>query len=514
LQYTLDNATTQTRSTDSYHNQDRILSGFGRLLYDWDGKYLASLTVRRDGVSRLMGDNQYGTFPAASVGWMVHKEDFMSSARNWLSYLKLRASWGKNGNIGIGTSNAVGLYEVQGAYGSQTAYNGSIGFLQTSIANPSLKWEKTNTTEVGADMGFLNNRLNFSLAYYNRITDDKLAFVNLPTSSGVSSIRTNNGSMRNRGVELEGNYKVIQKKDFTWQINANAAWNKNTVLKLPYNGNERNRQGGQQVYDPKTGQLIWVGGLQEGQEWGQIFGFVPDGIIRDSKDLAAYNKIDLAAGQVWQNGAAGKRVASQQLITQKGLSGFIATQLGDVMWKDIDKNDTIDYRDMTSLGRALPRWTGGFNTTVSWKGFSLFARLDFALGHIQQDFQHLWSLASAQGEFNATDIVKQTWTPENPNAKYPRYTWADQLNTKNFDRPSSLFYVNSNYLAFREVSLSYSLPSSLLKRAKINGLRFTVTGQNLGYLTNDLLNLPERTGSQNSAYTIPTQLVLGANLTF
>lgn len=518
LQYTLNNATTQTRSTDSYHNQDRIMSGFGRLLYDWDGKYLASFTVRRDGVSRLVGDNQYGTFPAASVGWMVHREDFMASTRSWLSYLKLRASWGKNGNIGIGTSNAVGLYEVQGSYSSLTPYNGNIGFLQTSIANPSLKWEKTNTTEVGADFGFLNNRLNASVAYYNRITDDKLAFISLPTSSGVSSIRTNNGSMRNRGVELEAGYKVIQNRDFTWQVNANASWNKNTVLKLPFNGNDKNRQGGQQIYDPATGKLIWVGGFQEGQEWGEIFGFVADGIIRNQKDLESYNKIDLAAGQVWQNASAGKRVASEKLITEKGLNAggfsFIATQLGDVMWKDIDKNDTIDFRDMTSLGRALPRWTGGFNTTVSWKGFSLFARLDFALGHIQQDFQHLWSLASAQGEFNATDIVKETWTPENPNAKYPRYTWADQLNTKNFDRPSGMFYVNSSYLAFREVSLSYSLPSSLLKRAKISGLRFTVTGQNLGYLTNDLLNLPERTGSQNSAYTIPTQLVFGANLTF
>jgi hypothetical protein len=192
----------------------------------------------------------------------------------------------------------------------------------------------------------------------------------------------------------------------------------------------------------------------------------------------------------------------------------MATQLGDVMWKDIDRNDTIDYRDRVSLGRTIPRWTGGFNTTVSWKGFSLFARLDFALGHVQQDFMQLWSLMSAQGEFNATDIVKQTWTPENSNAKYPRYVWADQLNAKNFDRPNSMFYVNSSYLAFREVSLSYNVPSSLLKRAKISGLRLTATGQNLGYLTNSLLNLPERTGAQTSAYTIPTQLVFGANLTF
>ncbi len=518
LQYTLNNATTQTRTTDSYHNRDRIMSGFGRLLYDWDGRYLASFTVRRDGVSRLTGNNQYGTFPAASVGWMVHKENFMSSVGSWLSYLKLRASWGKNGNIGIGTSNAVGLYEVQGAYGSQTPYNGNIGFLQTSLANPSLRWEKTNTTEVGADMGFFDNRLNVSAAYYNRITDDKLAFVSLPTSSGISSIRTNNGSMRNRGFELDLSYKIIRQKDLTWQVNANAAWNKNTILKLPFNGNDKNRQGGEQIYDPKTGQLAWVGGFQEGQEWGEIFGFVTEGIIKTQKDLEGYNKFDEAAKAAYSNGGAGRGVASQQLIDQYDLNAgglkYIPTQLGDVMWKDIDRNDTIDYRDRVSLGRTLPRWTGGFNTTISWKGLSLFARLDFALGHIQQDFMQLWSLASAQGEFNATDIVKQTWTPENPDAKYPRYAWADQLNTKNFDRPSSMFYVNSGYLAFREVSLSYSLPASLLQKARISGLRLTVTGQNLGYLTNDLLNLPERTGFQNSAYTIPTQLIFGANLTF
>ena len=514
LGLTLNNAITQTRGTDTYHNRDRIMSGFGRLLYDWDGKYLASVTVRRDGVSRLAGDNQYGTFPAASVGWLLHKESFLSSTRNWLSYLKLRASWGKNGNIGIGTNDAIGLYEVQGSYGSQSPYNGTIGFLQTGVALPTLKWERTNTTEVGADMGFFNNRLNASVAYYNRITDDKLAFVDLPTSSGISRVRTNNGSMRNRGVELDVNYKIIQNRDFTWQVSTNASWNKNTILKLPFNGNDKNRQGGTQVYNSKIGNVIWGGGVQEGQEWGELFGFVSDGIIRDAKDLAEYNKIDLAAGQVWQNGAAGKNLASQKLITEKGLVNFWATQLGDMKWKDIDNNDTIDYRDRTSLGRTLPRWTGGFNTTVTWKGFSLFARLDFALGHIQQDFMQLWSLGYSQGDFNATDAVKDTWTPDNPNAKFPRYTRGDQNVSKNFDRPSNMFFVSSSYLAFREVSLSYSLPASLLKKARISGLTFTATGQNLGYITNKLLNLPERTGAQNSAYTIPTQLIFGANLTF
>ena len=126
----------------------------------------------------------------------------------------------------------------------------------------------------------------------------------------------------------------------------------------------------------------------------------------------------------------------------------------------------------------------------------------------------LWALGCMQGEFNPTDIVKDTWTPTNTEAKYPRYAWADQLNTKNFDRPSSMFFVNSSYLNIREISLSYSVPASLLKKAKMSNLTFTATGQNLGYITNSLLNFPERSGNQNSAYIIPTQVVFGANLTF
>ncbi|MGV3600494.1 MAG: SusC/RagA family TonB-linked outer membrane protein [Dyadobacter fermentans] len=505
-----------TRTIDSYHTRERIISAFGRLNYDYDGKYLASFTVRRDGYSRLIGDNQFGTFPAVSAGWLMHREDFMASTQKWLSFMKVRASYGKNGNIGIGTNNGIGVYELQGSYGSQTAYNGSIGFLQTGVANPNLKWEKSNTVEGGVEMGFFNNRITTNIAVYNRVTTDKIASVILPTSSGIASIRTNNGSMRNRGVELEGVFKAVQKKDFTVQIGANAAWNKNKVLKLPFNGNENNRQGGQRVYDPQSGRTVWAGGLQEGQEFGEVFGFVSEGIIRTPEDLSKYNKIDIAAGEVQYGAAAGKRVASEALISSKGLSRttYIATQLGDMMWKDLDNNDTIDTRDMVSLGRTIPRWTGGINAQIRWKNFSLFARMDFALGHIQMDFQQMWSLGSFQGEFNSTDLVKDTWTPENPNAKYPRYTWADQLNSKNFDRPSSMFWVNSSYLAFREVSLSYSLPSAWLQKAKIGGLTVTATGQNLGYLTNRMLALPERTGSQNSAYTIPTSLIFGVNLTF
>lgn len=250
-------------------------------------------------------------------------------------------------------------------------------------------------------------------------------------------------------------------------------------------------------------------------EWGDIYGFKMKGIIRTAEDLANYNVRDDAAGVAYSTGgAAGKSVASQKVIDEQGLKGYLPSQLGDAMWEDINGDGVIDQSDRVKLGNTLPRWTGGFNTTVSYKGLSLFARMDFALGHIQMDRQHVWSLGSMQGEFNAGTIVKDTWTPENPNAKYPRYVWADQLNMKNFDRPSQMFYVNSNYLAFREISLSYAVPTSWISRAKIQGLTLSVTGQNLGYISNNLLTLPERTGLQNSAYTIPTMLIFGGKVTF
>lgn len=515
LGYTQNNSENPTRGASSNHTKDRIVSQFARVNYDYQDKYIASVTVRRDGVSRLSSATRYGTFPAVSLGWVASNEDFMSGISSTLNYLKLRASWGQSGNIGIGTNYAIGRYEVQGAYSAQTPYQGNTGFLLTDLANPTLRWEKSSTLEFGIESGLFNGRLNANLSVYNRKTEDKLSPINLPISSGFSGIRTNNGSMKNTGAELDLDARIIRNNDFTWNVGANVAWVKNKIVSLPYNGNENNRQGGQQIYDPNTGELIWVGGYQEGQEWGAVYGFYSEGIIRNETDLANYNVRDEAAGVAYGIGnAAGKRVASQKLIDEENLVGYLPTQLGDVMWKDVNGDGVIDQGDMVHLGNVLPRWTGGFNTTLQYKGLSLFTRLDFAIGHIQTDQMNQWSLGSMQGEFNATTLVKDTWTPENPNATYPRYVWADQLNQKNFDRPNNMFWVNSSYLAFREVSLSYTLPDYITNKARMSGVTFTATGQNLGYISNKLMNLPERTGSRNSAYTIPTILLFGVKTNF
>lgn len=514
LDLTTNTSDNPTRGASSSHTNDRIISQFARVNYDFDDKYLTSVTFRHDGVSRLSAENRWGFFPAASVGWIASREAFLQDGVPWLNFLKLRASWGKNGNIGIGTSNAIGIYEVQGGYNVDGMYDQVPGFLFSQPMLPALTWEKTNTTEVGADIGLLNSRLNLSVAYYNRITSDKLAYINLPNSAGISSIRTNNGTMRNRGVEIELGYNVIQKPDITWTVSANAAYVRNKIIKLPYNGNERNRQGGTQVYDPTSGSLIWVEGLQEGMEWGDVYGFRMKGIIRNEEDLANYNVRDDAAGVAYFSTAVGRRVASQKIINEQGLTGYLPVQLGDAMWEDINGDGVINQDDRVRLGNTLPRWTGGVNTTLNYKDLSLFVRVDYALGHIQMDYMNAFALGYVQGEFNASSLVKDTWTPDNPNAKYPRYVWADQNNMKNFFRPSDLFWTNSSYLAFREVSLSYSVPSAWISRAKISSLTLTASGQNLGYITNKMNVLPERTGFQSSAYTIPTMLIFGGKITF
>ena len=168
----------------------------------------------------------------------------MKNTASILSFGKLRASFGLNGNV---NKNFVGNYTVQGAYGSNR-YNGSTGFLLSSIPNPYLMWEKSRTFEVGLDMGFLENRINANLTYYNRLTSDKYANITVPSTSGVSSVTSNNGEFQNQGFEFELGFRIIDAKDWKWNLNWNGALNKNKVVSLPDNGLERNRQSAYQVY--------------------------------------------------------------------------------------------------------------------------------------------------------------------------------------------------------------------------------------------------------------------------
>lgn len=497
------------RSIDSYHVRSRILSFFGRANYDYKEKYLLTVTARQDGYSVLL-DNRWGFFPGVSTGWVLSKEKFMDDYSALISFLKVRASYGLNGNV-----SGIGAYDLQGSY-SSSLYGNNIGYALGGLPNPTLKWERSNTAEGGVDIGIFQNKINANITYYNRLTLDKYASIPLPITSGYSSITSNNGEIRNRGLEVDLSIKALRKKDFTWDVNLNATYNKNKIEKLPSNGLERNRQGAYQVWDGTTGEKIWVGGYQEGQTPGGIWAFVAEGIFKDAAEVAAVagNRTDITTGN---NGSNGKKLVGPTLfaaMTDAQKATVLPILPGDVNWKDVNGDGTIDNFDQVYVGSTTPKWFGGINTNFGWKGFTFSARLDYGLGFKQIDNILPWFMGMMQGTYNTLEETKDTWTPENVNASYPIYTWADQLGKRNYARNSSMFIYDASYLAFREISLSYVLPKTLLESTGIKSAEVSATGQNLGYWTASKLYTPEVGGNTGGGYSLPVTVIFGLNLKF
>ena len=499
------------RTIDSWHSQYRILSYFGRLNYDYQGKYLLSGVFRYDGYSSLLGDNRWGFFPGVSAGWIFGKEDFIKNAVPDLSFGKLRFSYGVNGN-----ATGIGAYTLQGSYNSQK-YNGNVGYLIGALPNPGLKWEKTRTTEVGLDLSFFDNRLNANFTYYNRLTMDKYADLSLPTT-GFSSVKNNNGDFRNSGIEMELSGTILKIKDWTWKMGGNISYNKNKVVTLPDNGQPKNRIGGQQIYTGRkvldeagnqVDEVIFVGGKQERQEPGILVGYKAEGLYKSWDDIP--ENLIVKTGNYQGKYQYGPKAYAALSDAEKAKALQIAP--GDVKWKDINNDGTIDAFDQVVMGNTTPHWFGGFNTTLTWKGLTLYGRFDFALDYWIYDNTTPWFLGCMQGGYNTTTDVFNTWSEENPNAKYPRYVWADQLGTANYYRTSTMFAYKGNYLAIREISLSYSLPQNIARKFYCQKLDVSVTGQNLGYITSANVASPE-VSTAGSGYALPRTLLFGVNVTF
>ena len=516
------NASTTFAAGNNYTNQARyaIVSAFSRITYDYDQRYLLTLVGREDGVSNLAAANRWGFFPGMSAGWNIHNEAFFANSklRNTISTLKPRISYGVNGNASLST---ISQYQVQGVFGAQTNYDGVGGYLNTSPVNPGLKWEQSATIDYGADIGLLNNRITIAGDIYVRKTTNLLTNLTLPSYLGFSSITTNLSTLQNKGYELTVNANVLRlPSGFSWDVNANISYNTNKVLKLPFNGNAHNRQGGIQVWDSKSGQLIWVGGLQEGQPLGNIYAFKQVSIFKDAADVqkTAGNRVDMVAGITGPNLGGGSH-------------GYITP--GDVNWLDVKGNDTIDSRDQVYVGNIYPKYTGGFGTTFGYKGLSLYARFDYALGHTIYNDLVARTLGQYQGTFNFISLQKQAWSPTNTHTTIPKVYYADQLYKDNYTRinnanpnlnsNNSRFYESGNYLACRELTLAYNLPTGVLAKTRaLSAARVYVSLNNLFYVTKFTGYSPEPpvnsagqiTGVYQGTYPTPRTYALGAQVSF
>ncbi|ANH83044.1 hypothetical protein A8C56_20480 [Niabella ginsenosidivorans] len=496
-------------ASSNFSGWERLASAIGRVNYSFRDKYFFTGILRYDGSSRLDSKNFYGLYPGASAGWNLHSENFYknSAIAKYVSTVKPRISYGENGNLKFFDTPAPNYYPTAQVYTNAGVYNGLGGTYAPSYINPDLRWERTNSLNFGADLGFFDNRITLIGDYFIRNVFDKLASLPISAQTGFTSYTTNLSQLQNRGWEFTLNAKIVspQKEGgFNLDFGATYFTVKNYAVKLPYNGLPGNRQGTIQVWDPNNpGQLLQVNGLIEGQRVGY--------------------------DEVWAPKWAGI-YTSQEMITADAsvYNAFLPyagdnkkfKQLGDAKWYQVYKNDTIDSRQYVFVGRTTPKGLGSFFFNAGFKGIHLYTAFDYAYGFVILNNSKVRGLTQAQGSQNSTKDVLNTWTPDNPNATLPLFYWANQgrsFTDASGNVVAANLWEKGDYLMLREMTLSYSLTNKLLSSIlnnKIKGISLSLTGTNLMYITKYSGIFPEVGGVDNGRYPLPKRLTFGAQITF
>jgi TonB-linked SusC/RagA family outer membrane protein len=463
----------------------RMIGLFSRVNYDYKQKYLLSLNFRYDGASNLGGKNRFGSFPGVSAGWNLHKEEFWKTLlpENLLD-LKLRASYGINGNIsGLSDFQALGNYAVG------TRYSGSAAVIASVLPNADLKWEKSKTIDIGFDAGLFKKRISILFDVFSRTTSDLLTTVSLPISSGYTSVFTNLGTLDNKGIEAAINFRMLPgSSPIQWDLSFNASKVTNKIAKLPNNGVARNRIGGVYVWDPSTGAYDWLGGLQEGGRIGDMYAFKLTGVYA-TDDAAAKGPVD-------------------QLVNTTNKTKYG----GDAIWQDVDGNNIIDTRDQVYVGNPYPKWTGGFSSSLNYKGLGFYVRMDYSTGATIYNYPAVFADGQLQGDALPTQkYINNMWKKPGDITMTPRYIWQNQLGNI---RPNDTYYEKASFLAIREVSFTYNLPKTITDKLRLANIRLNLTGSNLHYFTTYSGQNPDDGGQDNGHFPVPVNLSFGAQITF
>lgn len=437
-----------------------LRSYFGRLNYDYMGKYLFEANLRVDGSSRFAAGNKFGTFPSFSVGWRVSEENFLKNVQ-WLSDLKLRASWGQLGNQEIGNYPFASVINLGVNYilGGTPA----IGAAQTDMANRNISWESTTSKNLGIDIGLMQNKLNITYEYYIRNTSGILLQLPIPAIIGLSKPYQNAGEVKNTGWDLSVNYGE-HSKAFKYNIGFNLSDVKNEVVDLKGTG-------------PYISSYSFIA---EGYPINTLYGYKSLGLFQDQTQI------------------------------DKSPKQFGNYAPGDIIYKDINGDGVINADDRVPMGNQIPRYTFGLTFSAEYKNFDLSLLVQ---GVGKEDIflngDAVWAF------YNAGVIRKwqlDYWTPDNPNAKYPRLI--SQTTHNNF-QTSSFWVYNSAFARLKNLQIGYELPKQLLARTFINKLRFYVSGQNLFTLDSMPQGWdPERNSGGGAVYPITSTYVFGLNLTF
>jgi TonB-linked SusC/RagA family outer membrane protein len=496
----------------SFEFTNRIVSVFGRINYDYAGKYLLTLTTRVDGSSKFAEGNKWDYFPSASIAWRMSKEKFMDGISTVINDLKLRASYGEAGNNRIGDF----LYLTQFVTNSQYWLNDQLNtaFIPDGLANQNLVWEKTKSRNLGLDISFLKNRIQLSADVYKNTTDDLLIAVPVPTSSGYTTQIQNVGSTENRGVEFQINATPIQKKGFSWTANFNISFNKNEITALSTYQDSYLQASGWGVGSTPADFIVKVG-----EPVGSIRGFITDGYykLEDFTYNSSNGTYTLIAGQP----------------TNLGVTS-LAPYPGRLKFKDLDGNGIIDDADRTIIGVAQPDFFGGLNQQFTYKNFDLSVFLNFQVGNDVINANRLeftnaytpnsnmlaimnarWRNVNDLGQVvtDPTELAKLNanatiWSPSNSSNAFTLHSWAVE---------------DGSFLRLNNITFGYNFPRSIIDKIKVQKLRLYVTGNNLAIITNysgydpevsTRRSTPVTPGVDYSAYPRSRTFIAGVNLTF
>ena len=423
-------------------SQGALASFFGRVNYNYDNKYMFSATVRADGSSNFARGHRWGIFPSASAGWVISSEPWMAEAKDWLSFLKVRASWGQNGNASIDNfqylSTIVLSEDASYAFDSETAFaTGAIGDV---LANPDVSWETSEQLDLGIDARFFNSRLGVSIDGYIKDTRDWLVQAPIASVYGLNAPFINGGDIRNAGIELAIDWSK-NTGDFTYGISANGAFNKNVVTRIA--NAEGIIHGAPDILSEGTLEMYRA---QVGYPIGYFYGFKTAGVFQNQA------QIDATAAK------------------------YDDVVPGDLIFVDTNNDGVISDDDRTMIGDPNPDFTAGLNFWMAYKGFDFSISGYGAFG--QQIAKSYRSFADSQRDNFTTDVF-DTWQGEGTSNRLPRLTKGSNRNWVNI---SDIYIENGDYFKVSNITIGYDF-RRLLNIKNISKCRLYVSAQNLLTIT-------------------------------
>ena len=474
-----------------YYDEHNRISYFGRINYNYDNRYLVQATVRRDASSYFGENNRWGTFPSVAVGWRITQEEFFPSDTP-VNELKLRASYGLLGNeSGLWPYAYESLMVVTDSYwNGASVLNGQPwqGMSAFAMENKDLKWETTESINVGLDYAFFDNRLNGSFNYYQTTTKDLLIWRPVPASAGVSSPYTNIGKIRNNGIEFEASWAETR-GDWDYNVGLIVSTTHNEVLELAKEGQTLI---GDQVpaysgYVPNTTEV--------GQAIGSFKLYETDGIFQTDDEAKNYEFTD--------------KDGNTSRIQKKA-------KAGDIKFVDKNNDGKIDGKDKTYQGSGIPKAEVSLSMGFGWKGIDFNALIGSGWGHKLYNGNLAQYGGMADG-YNGLTTGLEAWTPENSSTSTPRAVYGDPNGN---NRESDRFLENGNFIRLRQVQIGYTLPINVTQKISIDKVRFYVSGENLFTWTNYSGIDPEFSSSLLSSgvdswiYPFTKSYVFGVQVTF